>query len=56
MNFNYNTLKSEHINHFSCNSKESLDSDVNAFAYVWYNRMYPYTYDNGKTPATARAS
>ena len=52
----YNTLKSEHIYHFSYNTWETLDSGVNDFAYVWYNHVRPHTYNNGKTPATARVS
>lgn len=52
----YNTLKSEHIYHFSYSTKENLDSGVNDFAYVWYNHVRPHTYNKGRTPAIARAS
>ena len=30
--------------------------EFNTFCYVWYNHVHPHTYNNGKTPATARVS
>lgn len=50
----HNTLKSEHINCFTYNTKEALDIGVNDFAYVWYNHVRPHTYNKKETPATAR--
>lgn len=44
----YNTLKSEHINHFDYNTKEALDSGVNDFAYVSYKHVLPHTYNKGE--------
>ena len=52
----YNTLKSERMNHFSYKTKAELDLAVNEFAYVWYNHVRPHRYNDGKTPAQARAA
>ena len=52
----YNTSKSERMNHFSYKTKVDLDSAVNEFADVWYNHVRPHRYNDGKTPAQARAA
>lgn len=51
-----NTLKSEHMNHFSYKTKEDLNAAVNDFAYVWYNHVRPHKYNKRRTPAQARAA
>jgi len=52
----YNTLKSEHVYHFTYKVKESLDTAINDFAYVWYNHVRLHSYNKGKTPSAARVS
>lgn len=52
----YNTLKSERIYHFSYKTKKELDVAVEDFAYIWYNHVRPHSFNNGKTPAQARAA
>lgn len=52
----FNTLKHELIKLFSFNTAPELDVAVMEFAYGWYNRLRPHTYNGGLTPATARVA
>ena len=50
----YNTLKNEYSNLFSFKTKNEMDQGINHFAYEWYNKERPHTYNNGLPPARAR--
>lgn len=50
----FNTLKHELIKLFSYRTEKQLDFAVQNFAYGWYNRIRPHTYNDGLTPAAAR--
>ena len=47
----YNTLKAELINLRSFATEESLYTEVNAYAYGWYNNLRPHSYNGGLPPA-----
>lgn len=38
---------------FVYKTKEELDTMVDDFAYIWYNRIRPHSYNKGKTPSQA---
>lgn len=52
----FNTLKCELIYLFEYETKQKLDTAVAEFAYGWYNRIRPHTYNGGLTPAAARVA
>ena len=52
----FNTLKHELIYLFDFKTKFELDTAVTDFAYGWYNRIRPHTYNEGLTPAAARVA
>lgn len=47
----FNTLKAELINLKVFPDEATLYTEVNAFAYGWYNHMRPHTYNGGLPPA-----
>lgn len=47
----FNTLKAELINLRSFASEEMLFTEVNAYAYGWYNNQRPHSYNGGLPPA-----
>ena len=47
----YNTLKAELINLRSFATEEILYTEVNAYAYGWYNNLRPHSYNGGLPPA-----
>ena len=47
----FNTLKSELLNHHKYSSEEELFSEINRYAYEWYNEKRPHTYNEGLPPA-----
>lgn len=47
----FNTLKAELIKIKIFNTEESLYTEVNAFAYGWYNNQRPHSYNGGLPPA-----
>ena len=51
-----NTLKHEQIYLFEYRTERELDAAVAEFAYAWYNRVRPHTFDGGLTPAAARVA
>jgi transposase InsO family protein len=52
----FNTLKCELIYLFQFEKANELDTAVAEFAYGWYNRIRPHTYNGGLTPAAARVA
>jgi len=52
----FNTLKCELIYLFEFETVSELDTAVTDFAYGWYNRIRPHTYNEGLTPAAARVA
>ncbi len=50
----FNTLKNELINLKYYHNDKELNSDIDNFAYVWYNHLRPHTFNNGLTPFEAR--
>ena len=50
----FNTLKNELINLKYYHNDKELDSDIDNFAYVWYNHLRPHSFNNGLTPFEAR--
>ena len=50
----YNTLKNDCINLHYYHTDQELNVAIEEFAYVWYNRVRPHTYNNDKTPFEAR--
>lgn len=52
----FNTLKCELIYLFEYETERELDTAVAEFAYGWYNRIRPHTYNQGLTPAAARVA
>jgi transposase InsO family protein len=50
----FNTLKTELIYLHHYRTDEELSKAVQNFAYIWYNRHRPHTYNNYKTPIKAR--
>ena len=47
----FNTLKHEQIYLFEYRTERELDAAVAEFAYAWYNRVRPHTFNGGLTPA-----
>ena len=47
----YNTLKAELINLRSFRDEETLYTEVNAYAYGWYNNQRPHSHNGGLPPA-----
>lgn len=47
----YNTLKAELINQKTFRDEATLYTEVNAYAYGWYNNMRPHSYNGGIPPA-----
>lgn len=52
----FNTLKHEQIYLFEYRTERELDAAVAEFAYAWYNRVRPHTFNGGLTPAAARVA
>jgi transposase InsO family protein len=52
----FNTLKCELIYLFQFEKANELDTAVAEFAYGWYNRIRPHTYNGGLTPAATRVA
>jgi len=52
----FNTLKHELIHLFEYRTEGELDAAVAEFAYAWYNRARPHTFNGGLTPAAARVA
>ena len=52
----FNTLKHELVYLFVFKTKFELDTAVTNFAYGWYNRVRPHTYNEGLTPAAVRVA
>jgi transposase InsO family protein len=52
----FNTLKHELIHLFEYRTERELDVAVAEFAYAWYNRVRPHTFNGGLTPAAARVA
>lgn len=52
----FNTLKHKLINLFVFERELELNVAVAEFAYGWYNRVRPHTYNGGLTPAAARVA
>ena len=50
----FNTLKTEHIYLYEYEDEDSLYRAAEEFAYVHYNHVRPYTYNNQSTPFEAR--
>jgi putative transposase len=50
----YNTLKAEEVYIHSYDTVQALDDAVYEFAYVWYNRIRPHSYNGYMTPAEKR--
>jgi len=50
----FNTLKNEMIYHHSFESVEMTDRKIKDFAFYWYNRIRPHTYNGGIPPAKVR--
>lgn len=55
------TINGDHITTelaylFDFKTKFELDTAVTNFAYGWYNRVRPHTYNEGLTPAAARVA
>lgn len=50
----YNTLKDERINLHYYHTDEELNTAIEYIAYIWYNYVRPYSYNNYKTPFQAR--
>ena len=47
----FNTLKAELINLRTFKDEETLYTEVNAYAYGWYNNLRPHSYNGGIPPA-----
>ena len=47
----FNTLKAELIDLRSFKDEETLYTEVNAYAYGWYNNLRPHSYNGGLPPA-----
>ena len=52
----FNTLKHKLIHLFEYRTEGELDAAVAEFAYAWYNRARPHTFNGGLTPAAARVA
>lgn len=52
----FNTLKHELIHLFEFKTELELDIAVAEFAYSWYNRIRPHTFNGGLAPAIARVA
>ena len=47
----FNTLKAELVNTRTFATETILYTEVNAFAYGWYNNVRPHSFNNGLPPA-----
>ena len=52
----FNTLKTELIYQNSYSSETDLYDAISNFAYTYYNKQRPHSYNNYKTPYTVRTS
>ncbi len=52
----FNTLKHELIRLFEFSNASELDRAIANFAYGWYNRIRPHTFNDGLSPAAARVA
>jgi putative transposase len=50
----FNTLKNEMIYHHVFESVDMADKKIKDFAFYWYNRKRPHTYNGGKPPAKVK--
>ena len=52
----FNTLKNELINHYYYKTEREIYESIEEFAYVWYNYVRPYSYNEYMTPYKKRRS
>ena len=52
----FNTLKNELINHYYYKTEKEIYESIEEFAYVWYNHIRPYSYNDYMTPYEKRRS
>ena len=52
----FNTLKNECTNLFVFKTESEIDTAIADFAYGWYNRVRPHTYNRGLPPIVARVA
>ena len=52
----FNTLKNELINHYYHKTEKEIYESIEEFAYVWYNHIRPYSYNDYMTPYEKRRS
>lgn len=50
----FNTLKSELLYLYDYDDEETLYSDINCFAYGWYNCVRPHTFNGGVPPTKVK--
>ena len=51
----YNTLKAELINQYHFRTDRELNDAISQFAYEWYNKIRPHSYNGYLTPHEKRA-
>ena len=51
----YNTLKAELINQYYFRTDKELNDAISQFAYEWYNKIRPHSYNGYFTPHEKRA-
>ncbi len=50
----YNTLKAELVNQYNFQTDEELNRAIQEFAYLWYNQIRPYSFNQYMTPFEKR--
>ena len=56
MEWYFNTLKNELINHYYYKTEKEIYESIEEFAYVWYNHVRPHSYNDYMTPYEKRKS
>ena len=56
MEWYFNTLKNELINHYYYKTEKEIYESIEEFAYVWYNHVIPHSYNDYMTPYKKRSS